>query len=136
MYPESYDLSISSKILPIPAHENYASSGFPMSSKTLQHCLLSYPKGDDVISLRLKVKNEQGLHVRPATNIASIAARFTAQITFTYRKKTIDARSVLGILLLGASQNSTIVVHAVGKDAESALKAIQEAFSSEFRGAL
>ena len=82
------------------------------------------------------MRNEQGLHARPAAYIVKILSRFQARVTLTYRKKTVDAKSVLGILLLAAPKNSTIIVHAVGHDVDPALQELEKAFSSSFEGAL
>ncbi len=98
----------------------------------VQHCLASKLDGDGVISARLRVRNAQGLHARPATQIVKIVARYKAQVTITYRKKTIDAKSVLGILLLAAPQNATVTIQALGEDAEVVIKELEAAFIRKF----
>ncbi len=102
----------------------------------MQHCLLSPPVGAEVRSIRLRLKNEQGLHARPASHIVKIVLRSQARVMLTYKKKTVDARSLLGLLLLEAPQNSTIVVHAVGNDVDFVFEELKKAFNSSFEEAL
>lgn len=72
------------------------------------------------------VVNDKGLHMRPSTELVRCASRFDAEIFLTYRGKTVEAKSILGILLLAAEKGAKIVVLADGVDAEGAVRAIVE----------
>jgi phosphocarrier protein len=70
------------------------------------------------IEFAVKVKNPLGLHTRPATNIVRALQKTKCKVTFTYKKQTINAKSILSILLLAATRNSTIIVNIDGDDAD------------------
>lgn len=80
----------------------------------------------------LTVKNRLGLHTRPATAIVKLLQNCQSDVTFTHKKETINAKSILSILMLAARKNSKIVVNIDGEDAEEVLASICEAFDSEF----
>jgi len=80
----------------------------------------------------LVIPNEKGLHVRAATALARTAGRFAAQITVARGEERVDAKSIMGLLLLTASQGTTIVVEAKGGDATEAVMAIGELVESGF----
>ena len=82
-----------------------------------------------LLEFAVKVKNPLGLHTRPATNIVRALQKTKSKVTFTYKRRTVNAKSILSILLLAATRNSTIVVNIDGDDAEDVketLKAVIE----------
>jgi phosphocarrier protein HPr len=70
------------------------------------------------------VPNALGLHARAAARFVQMAARFAAQIRVTRGDRTVDGKSLMGVLLLAASQGSTLRIDADGADAETALDAL------------
>ncbi len=78
------------------------------------------------------VSNEQGLHMRPADLLVRAAARFQCQIEIEKDGHSVDCRSIMGILTLGAVQGVSLKVSATGADAEEALKCIAELFAAGF----
>lgn len=84
------------------------------------------------IKLTLTVVNKLGLHARPATQLASLASTFTADIIIEKDGKQASAYSVLGIMMLEASQNKEVEVICEGEDAEKALDAVTDLFSAKF----
>ena len=70
------------------------------------------------------VINEKGLHTRPATELVKCSSGFKSQITFTFQATTVNAKSLLGILMLAASRGSKIRIEAEGHDAEVAVEAL------------
>ncbi len=76
--------------------------------------------------ITFKIKNKVGLHARPATVFVREASKFTSTITVTHGEKKVNAKSILGVLTLGANQNAEITIQAEGDDAEEALKALLE----------
>jgi phosphotransferase system HPr (HPr) family protein len=66
------------------------------------------------------------LHARPAGIFVRRAISFAAQITVSAGDKEADAKSILGVLALGATGGSTLVLRAEGADAEEALAALAE----------
>lgn len=80
----------------------------------------------------LRVKNKLGLHARPATYIAKLLQPFSCSVAFTAGKETINAKSVLAILMLAATKNTKIDVIIEGEDAEKAMDTLSAAFDSRF----
>lgn len=70
------------------------------------------------------VTNEKGLHTRPATELVRCASSYHAQIQLVYQGLKVNAKSMLGILMLAAPKGAKVVVEAEGEDAESAMKDI------------
>lgn len=78
------------------------------------------------------VKNDRGLHTRPSTEIVKCATSFKSEITLTYKKTNVNARSILGILMLAAEKGSRIKITASGVDAQEAVDAMLNLASSSF----
>lgn len=79
-----------------------------------------------------EVLNEAGLHARPATKIVQTAARFKAEVELEREGQRANAKSVMGVLLLGCHKGSRVVVRARGGDADGAVAAIGELFATRF----
>lgn len=84
------------------------------------------------LSCKLKVKNTLGLHARPATVIAKLLQGTRSSVNFTYKKETINARSIMSILMLAAPKNAQIIITVEGEDAELTLEKLLEAFETRF----
>jgi phosphocarrier protein len=79
-----------------------------------------------------EVLNEAGLHARPATKIVQTAARFKSEVELEREGQRANAKSVMGVLLLGCHKGSRVTVRARGGDADSAVAAIGELFANRF----
>lgn len=80
----------------------------------------------------IKVKNALGLHIRPASLIVKILQLSKSSVFFTYKKETVNARSIMNILTLAAKKNSKITVVVEGDDASLTMDALMEAFDTCF----
>ena len=78
------------------------------------------------------MKNELGLHTRPATLIVKILQTCKSAVTFTYKKESVDAKSILSILLLAVQKNGLLTVKIEGEDADQTLERLQHAFDTHF----
>ncbi len=83
-------------------------------------------------AIQLTIRNAVGLHARPASLFVQEANKFSSDITVILGDAQGDAKSILDLLLLGASQGATITVRAEGPDAESALQALQSLHARNF----
>ncbi len=81
---------------------------------------------------KVKVKNVLGLHARPATVIAKILQGCQSQVKMTYKEETIDARSIISILMLAVRRNMYVTLTVEGVDAEETLSKLVEAFETQF----
>lgn len=81
---------------------------------------------------KVKVKNRLGLHTRPATVIVQLLQNCKSSVTFTYKRETINAKSILSILMLAAKKNSTITIDVEGEDAVQIMEKLVIAFDDQF----
>ncbi len=82
---------------------------------------------------KVKVKNDLGLHMRPAAMIAKILQSKQSSVFFFYRNEKVNARSIMGILSLIAKKNAVIEITVDGKDAMQTLEELIRAFNKCFR---
>jgi phosphocarrier protein len=80
----------------------------------------------------LLITNENGLHARPAAEIVKVAARFRSEITLAKDALVVNAKSIMGVMMLAAECGATIVARATGDDAEAAVDAIETVVTSKF----
>lgn len=78
------------------------------------------------------IQNKTGLHARPATVFVQTANRFNSNIVIERDGKKVSAKSILGVLSLGAERDSSIIVEVDGSDEESAMKSIEELIGNRF----
>lgn len=81
---------------------------------------------------KVRVKNQLGLHTRPATVIVKILQNCKSDVTFECKKETVNAKSILSILMLAAKKNSQITVTVDGEDAGEVMDKLVYAFDSGF----
>jgi len=81
---------------------------------------------------KVKVKNSMGLHTRPATAIVKLLQNSKSNVYFTHKKDTINAKSILSILMLAAGKNSSITITVDGEDASTTMANLVSAFENKF----
>ncbi len=70
------------------------------------------------------IVNTRGLHARAAAKFVKLADGFDAEISISHGELTVSARSIMGLLMLGAAKGASITLAASGKDAKPALEAL------------
>lgn len=85
-----------------------------------------------MIRRSLRIRNRLGLHARAAARFVHTASQFKAQVSAGRDGRTMDGKSILGILLLGASQGSEIELVVDGPDEVEALAALEALVASGF----
>ncbi len=81
---------------------------------------------------KVQVKNRLGLHTRPATMIVKLLQHCKSHVEFTCRKETVNAKSILSILMLAAKRNSRITITIDGEDAKEVMEQLVTAFDTKF----
>ena len=76
--------------------------------------------------------NERGLHARASAKFVKTAAGFDAEVTVSKDGHTVDARSIMGLMMLAAGPGAEIEIVAEGPDAEAAAKALEDLVSCRF----
>jgi phosphocarrier protein HPr len=80
--------------------------------------------GAVVLSRTLTICNRRGLHARAAAKFVSLAERFGALVEVVKDGQSVSARSIMGLMMLGAGQGSAIELRAEGFDAKEAVDAL------------
>ncbi len=80
----------------------------------------------------VKVLSPNGLHARPSHAVVAIASEFDAQVSLDCQGRVADARSILSVMTLGASEGDTIKLTASGAQAEQALDKLEHYFACAF----
>jgi phosphocarrier protein HPr len=70
------------------------------------------------------VGNDRGLHTRPSTEIVKCATSFKSEVRLVYQKNQVNAKSILGVLMLAASKGAKVTIEAIGDDAEQVVSAL------------
>ncbi len=78
------------------------------------------------------IVNKTGLHARPAAIFAQAASGFRAAVSIAKDGQRVDAKSVLGLMLLAANQGSEVSIEATGEDEAAAVKALAAMLESDF----
>ena len=76
--------------------------------------------------------NTRGLHARASAKFVKLASSFEAEIQVTRDGVTVDARSIMGLLMLGAGNGCSIDITAEGSDAQEAIDALSELVARKF----
>jgi phosphocarrier protein len=87
---------------------------------------------DGKLTKNLVVQNKLGIHARPAALFAKTANRFKSDVFVEKDGETINAKSIMGLMMLAAGPGSKILIIAKGPDAAEAVQAIEELLASKF----
>ena len=80
----------------------------------------------------LKIQNKLGLHARAATKLVQLATKFPCDFTVTKDGHEVNGKSIMGVLMLVASQGSTVTLKAKGDKAQEAVTAIAALIDDKF----
>ncbi len=88
--------------------------------------------GAPVLTRSLTIRNRRGLHARAAAKFVSLAERFGAEVVVVKDGLSVPARSIMGLMMLGAGSGASIELRAEGWDAKEALEALSDLIESGF----
>ena len=80
----------------------------------------------------VEITNERGLHARASAKFVKLAATFDAEVSVSKDGATVDARSIMGLMMLAAGPGSQIVIRAQGPEAATAVEALAELVANRF----
>ena len=78
------------------------------------------------------IVNKNGLHARPAAELVKTASRFQSEITLVRDDLEVNAKSIMGVMMLAAECGADLLVRADGPDAEQAVQAIADLVARKF----
>lgn len=88
-----------------------------------------------MISRTITIRNRAGIHARPAALIVQTANQFESKVFFEKDSNRINGKSIMGIITLGATYNSTLTLITDGNDEKEASEAIATLFENKFEEA-
>ena len=84
------------------------------------------------VDASVEITNERGLHARASAKFVKLAATFDAEVTVAKDGATVDARSIMGLMMLAAGPGSRVIIHAEGAEAQAAVDALAELVTNRF----
>ncbi|HEY3074498.1 MAG TPA: HPr family phosphocarrier protein [Burkholderiales bacterium] len=83
-------------------------------------------------SIEAEIVNRLGLHARAAAKLTHIASGFQSEIWLSRSGRRVNAKSIMGVMMLAAGKGSTIKIVAEGADADAALAALTKLIAERF----
>ena len=84
------------------------------------------------LARQTEVINRLGLHARASAKLVKSAGRYTSSIQIGTDSETVDGKSIMGLMMLAATQGTTMTITVEGEDAESAMHDIVSLFENRF----
>jgi phosphocarrier protein len=85
-----------------------------------------------MVSRSLTISNKLGLHARPSAQLTQAAARFQSEVWIAKDGRRVNAKSIMGVMMLAAGMGSVVTVDADGPDEAAALEAIAALIEGKF----
>ena len=85
-----------------------------------------------MIEQETEIVNRLGLHARAAAKLVHLAGGYQSRVTLLKDGEEVDAKSILGVLLLAAAQGSRLMIRCEGQDEEQALSAVKTLIANRF----
>ena len=83
-------------------------------------------------SVNAEIVNKLGLHARAAAKLTHLAGGFQAEIWISRSGRRVNAKSIMGVMMLAAGQRSTVLIEAEGPDADQAIAALTKLIAEKF----
>lgn len=80
----------------------------------------------------ITIQNKLGLHTRAAAKLVDTAKKFESRVELTYRERTVDAKSIMGVITLGAMKDDVLDLTITGNDESETLAAIEKLVNGKF----
>ena len=85
-----------------------------------------------MVRKEVTIINKLGLHARAAAKLVTCASRFQSHIRLSRQSQEVNGKSIMGVMMLAASQGTTLTLEVDGEDEEQALSALEELVSNRF----
>ena len=79
-----------------------------------------------------QIINKLGLHARASAKLTQVASGFKCEVWLLRNGRRVNAKSIMGVMMLAAGKGSTITIDAEGEDAEAALAALRKLIADKF----
>jgi len=85
-----------------------------------------------MVQTEAEIVNKLGLHARAAARLTEVAGGFAAEVWLSRNGRRVNAKSIMGVMMLAAGKGSRVLIEADGEDAEGALSALVKLFAERF----
>jgi phosphocarrier protein HPr len=85
-----------------------------------------------VASAELTIVNKLGLHARASAKLTQVASGFKSDVWLTRNGRRVNAKSIMGVMMLAAGKGASVTVEAEGEDAQAALAAVRALIADRF----
>lgn len=85
-----------------------------------------------MIEKELKIINKLGLHARAAAKLVALASNFASEIMIIKGDKKVNGKSIMGVMMLAASQHTVVKIISTGEDEEQAITEIEHLINNYF----
>ena len=85
-----------------------------------------------MISLEVEIINKLGLHARASTKLTQTASKYVSEIWITRNGRRVNAKSIMGVMMLAAAKGSLITLEASGVDEQAAIDALTALIADYF----
>ena len=79
-----------------------------------------------------EIVNKLGLHARPSAKLTQLASKFRSEVWMSKGARRINAKSIMGVMMLAAAKGASVVIEADGPDEAEAVAALRELIASGF----
>ena len=83
-------------------------------------------------SAEVEIVNKLGLHARASAKLTQLASGFAAEVWLTRNGRRVNAKSIMGVMMLAAGKGASVLVEAQGEDADAALAALRALIADRF----
>ena len=83
-------------------------------------------------SVDAQIVNKLGLHARASAKLTQLASGFKSEIWISRSGRRVNAKSIMGVMMLAAGKGATVTIEADGADADAALEAMRELIETRF----
>lgn len=80
----------------------------------------------------VEIINKLGLHARASAKLTQTAGQFSSEVWISRNGRRVNAKSIMGVMMLAAGKGSTVVIETEGSDADAALAAVQKLIAARF----
>ena len=85
-----------------------------------------------MLQREVEIINKLGLHARASAKLTQVAGRFKAQVWLGRNGRRVNAKSIMGVMMLAAAKGSTVMIETEGSDEQQAMEAIVKLIAGKF----
>ena len=85
-----------------------------------------------MLQREVEIVNKLGLHARASAKLTQVAGKFTADVWLTRNGRRVNAKSIMGVMMLAAAKGSTVLIETDGADEAEAMQALESLVATRF----